>query len=968
MVSPTVGFVGGVDGIFKTTDGGQNWTLLPYFVSTLETLDSIYFQAMNSHYLYFENESVGYSVGWDALGNREFIIKTTDGGQTWEIQHYFNPDPSAFQVPEERLRDIERISSDNLVAVGYRGRMLITTDGGQHWETKTSNTTKNLEAVDFFDAYSGIAAGDGIILLTQDGGNLWTEVTIPHYIKDCKFLSLNRIVAITESRQIITSSDGGNSWSNSLFTPSLALNALEFINASIGFISAAGDVYKTEDGGQTWYSILSSVGNIHGASFSTLVDGCFVSDDGKVYITHDGGSKIIIPPTISGIAPLLGKAGDKVIISGSNLENVTHTAFNGMPATYSYKDGSIEAYVPLNATTGKISITVPGGQTVYTEEDFTVSFEPILHNPSPYFHVRGYPLVLSGINLEFVHTVKFDSRSMPFEIIDGKIAVTTEPDIVPNNNVVVQVVSDYGTAYLWSFRIFGVPNVRSIELGLSKTGSIGSDVKLYGDHLQSVTAIEFQGGAITNSITTDNNYYSITAKVPAGAKSGRVKVYYPNGYVAPFEYLTIVQPPQIDSIRPLNVKSGDRVSVYGKNLGTHDKYVSIKLGNRFIMHQLIPIDETQIDFIVPSVQGVFPVELTNFGGSITSAEFLTISGTQPYVISNISPLVASNDQWISVAGFFPMIDSVKIGHFVIPHTQNLPDILTFKVPVGAVSGRILLYKNNAVIESDTTLLITDFYLEESITKFYPQQAAPLTYIYVNCGPLSSSEILEFSINGVKIPYMLAGGVYPNQLYRLWLPENVTTGKITMKTKSNVFTTEEDLVIVAKAGPVIHNVWNFFDAKIGPMAYVYGDNLEDVDSVFFDLTPAEFTRLHKDTLLVSVPRLDNYGVSATSKLIVKSPYGFASVKYELSHQPYLQDIIHAEPLIAKRGTEIIVTLEPKKTYIPGNAYGQIDGFYFNGVYQSWFLKIDDTHYRVRVPMEGDVNGKIGVKYFANGTSI
>ncbi len=81
MVSSAVGYAGGVDGIFKTTDGCMTWSLTPYFASNNQLPDYLVYKEMNDHHLRFINENIGYSVGWGASGNYEQIVKTTDGGK-----------------------------------------------------------------------------------------------------------------------------------------------------------------------------------------------------------------------------------------------------------------------------------------------------------------------------------------------------------------------------------------------------------------------------------------------------------------------------------------------------------------------------------------------------------------------------------------------------------------------------------------------------------------------------------------------------------------------------------------------------------------------------------------------------------------------------------------------------------------------------------------------------------------------
>lgn len=251
MVNASVGYIGGVDGIFKTTNGGDTWTWLPYFVSTLPIGQQEKFTLMNEQFLAFLNENVGYAVGWNAQGNFEEIIKTTDGGATWQVQHYFNPDASPFQPLERRLRDIKAFDETHAIAVGYRGRIL-KTQNGTDWTVIPSGTTRNLETVTFYNNSVGLVAGDRELLLTTDGGETFQRHATEHSIRDAHYLSEQVIVATTAAGAI-RSTDGGETWTSVMIGTDL--HKISFINSTVGFIVGLGSILKTTDGGQHFESV-----------------------------------------------------------------------------------------------------------------------------------------------------------------------------------------------------------------------------------------------------------------------------------------------------------------------------------------------------------------------------------------------------------------------------------------------------------------------------------------------------------------------------------------------------------------------------------------------------------------------------------------------------------------------------------------------------------------------------------------
>ena len=61
-------------------------------------------------------------------------------------------------------------------AVGYSGTILRTTDGGDTWNSQSTGSTVDLWDVCFTDGNTGTVVGDnGTILRTTDGGTTWAS-------------------------------------------------------------------------------------------------------------------------------------------------------------------------------------------------------------------------------------------------------------------------------------------------------------------------------------------------------------------------------------------------------------------------------------------------------------------------------------------------------------------------------------------------------------------------------------------------------------------------------------------------------------------------------------------------------------------------------------------------------------------------------------------------------------------------
>ena len=74
------------------------------------------------------------------------------------------------------LYGVSFTDANNGTAVGVGGTILRTTDGGATWNLQSSGTSVVLSGVAFTDANTGAVVGDGgLILRTTDGGATWNQ-------------------------------------------------------------------------------------------------------------------------------------------------------------------------------------------------------------------------------------------------------------------------------------------------------------------------------------------------------------------------------------------------------------------------------------------------------------------------------------------------------------------------------------------------------------------------------------------------------------------------------------------------------------------------------------------------------------------------------------------------------------------------------------------------------------------------
>lgn len=272
--------------------------------------------------------AVSEKVAW-ASGANSTVLRTTDGGTTWQ----------KLTVTNETLdfRDIDAINSNTAYALsignGPASRIYKTTDAGQTWNLQFKNDDPKvfLDAMSFWDANHGIAFGDSVegkfyILTTDNGGSTWSRVPPeklpPALENEGAFAASGTNIAIfgkshawigtgaAAKSRVLRTSDRGRTWQIA-DTPlasgsSSGMFSIAFRDEKHGIV-AGGDYRKeaeaidnlavTSDGGTTWTLVKglsgfrSVVTYVPGTKILIALGpsgGDYSTDDGRTWTTITG--------------------------------------------------------------------------------------------------------------------------------------------------------------------------------------------------------------------------------------------------------------------------------------------------------------------------------------------------------------------------------------------------------------------------------------------------------------------------------------------------------------------------------------------------------------------------------------------------------------------------------------------------------------------------------------------------------
>ena len=241
---------------YKTTDRGQNWKLV-YF----DDREEVFFDGMS-----FWNKRNGIAFS-DPVNGRHLLIRTTDGGDTWE-------EIPADGIPEKLDPEFGFAASGTGMPVkgrntvwlgmgGIKSRVFKSENGGLNWSVAETpvvhgGQSTGIYSVAFKNKKVGIAVGgdymnqaiQNTMAHTQDGGITWhLPETQTHQYRECvAHYRGNTFFAVGPSGFDRTT-DNGKNWAPHYWEVK-DLTALAFAKGSRGgfAVGKGGQIYKIKVG------------------------------------------------------------------------------------------------------------------------------------------------------------------------------------------------------------------------------------------------------------------------------------------------------------------------------------------------------------------------------------------------------------------------------------------------------------------------------------------------------------------------------------------------------------------------------------------------------------------------------------------------------------------------------------------------------------------------------------------------
>jgi photosystem II stability/assembly factor-like uncharacterized protein len=278
------GWVAGNGGtLMKTTDGGFTWNLLPSGI----TYDIADVQMLN------RNDGMAIAVQVTATAAYTILLFTTDGGDSWRTEYY--------PIPDEVMNSIALVDAQHCWLAGESSVLAGSNDGGRSWEhaaidTGSAPAPGDLRRVEFRTPSIGFATGGrfdltGTIWRTTNGGALWSaQLAAPEPINDVHFIDSLNIIGVTGDYDygsgLVRTTDGGLHWGYTYLSIWGDARAMSFRTPAEGWVvlGFAGACMVTRDTGWTWQSMFTpETTSVLDLQFVTPRRGIMVGSDGKIF-------------------------------------------------------------------------------------------------------------------------------------------------------------------------------------------------------------------------------------------------------------------------------------------------------------------------------------------------------------------------------------------------------------------------------------------------------------------------------------------------------------------------------------------------------------------------------------------------------------------------------------------------------------------------------------------------------------
>lgn len=232
--------------------------------------------------MFFLDSLNGWVVTYGRINppDTAYIMRTTNGGDKWNVQYQYANDFLAIQFADENT---------GYACGGFGiGTLFKTTNGGTNWNNITFGSTVRFADLSFVNKDTGWICSDdlfdGGVFRTNNGGQSWQQQLNLGIGNPLKIFFVNKDTGwfANDFEQLYKTTNGGINWNGQYtFNNNSIFKNLFFVNGDTGWVCESNQnvVQFTSNGGNNWISqTLPSKGGIILTSRPNSIS----STDGKI--------------------------------------------------------------------------------------------------------------------------------------------------------------------------------------------------------------------------------------------------------------------------------------------------------------------------------------------------------------------------------------------------------------------------------------------------------------------------------------------------------------------------------------------------------------------------------------------------------------------------------------------------------------------------------------------------------------
>jgi hypothetical protein len=320
-------------GIFRSTNGGQTWSLVSGVGTTSDFVST-----------------GGKVYAASAAG----VAQSADGGATWSI---------ALATPS-RVRALAA-GGGAMIAGLENGTIMMQSSASAAWQNVRTNPGRiawsvAIDPANPLTAYALVGFHPSTVLGTSDGGVTWSTITPCSLAQAVAMTTSTHVLYVGCNGQLVSSSNAGRSWTT-IQNVSWDIRRLRVLSDETTILLGTDQgLFRTTNSGAVWTGISGNV-------YSSLLTGISVRrstmftavQDFSPIVSFDGGNNWQQPSGVSPNPPI-GEDGTVLINPGNASYCYAYTT-----SGYQYSTDGCRAFrAPAVAGLGSLSYVQPGGANI----------------------------------------------------------------------------------------------------------------------------------------------------------------------------------------------------------------------------------------------------------------------------------------------------------------------------------------------------------------------------------------------------------------------------------------------------------------------------------------------------------------------------------------------------------------------------------------------------------------------------